>query len=670
MNGQEKHLKTPDQIIAENALRESEERLRLFTAASNSIVFRVNADWSRVENLVGKELIADTPGPFHDWIDKYILPEDQQPFFAAIREAITGQSIFELEHRVKRSDGSVAWMLSRAIPLFDDQGEITEWFGTASDVHQRRVIKDALQKSEEKYRTIFETIDEGFCIFEVIYKDKKPTDLLWIEVNTAYEKQTGLKDTVGKLASEVMPGTEKHWLDIYDQVVKTGEAVHFENWHEPTDRWYNTFCSRIGKSENKQVAVLFSDVTARKRQERRQQLQLRLADGLRFISDPVAIQFEAARILGELLGAQRVAYSGIDQTAYIIERDWSNGVSSITGRLSITSFPKHIYDSLTTGQRVTYSNISNNPDFSAEETAAYAALNIEAFAAIPLMKDNTLTVLFIVMYTTTHTWTDHEIEMIEETAERTWAAVERARAEEALRKSESQLKQLVKMRDEFISIASHELKTPVTSIKAYAQIIQENLQAGGHTGQNDLLFKLNKQIDRLTTLINSLLDTTKIAEGQLKLQRESLDLNDLLTERINEIKNTSNHTFQLDLQPVPSITADRERIGQVIINLVSNAIKYSPKGTTITITSVAESNRISVSVKDEGYGIPEEDLEKIFQRFFRVKANNMDAYPGIGLGLYISQQIIHNHGGNITVQSKQGEGTVFSFTLPCNNDQC
>ncbi|UCJ06270.1 PAS domain-containing protein [Chitinophaga pendula] len=241
---------------------------------------------------------------------------------------------------------------------------------------------------------------------------------------------------------------------------------------------------------------------------------------------------------------------------------------------------------------------------------------------------------------------------------------ERAQAEAALRQSEQQLKNLLRIRDEFIGIASHELKTPITSMKAYAEIIRENIAQSGHSKDVDLLTRLNAQIDRLTTLVNTLLDTTRISEGQLKLTPETFDINKLLVERTEEIKRTSHHQFEIQTQPLPMVYADAERIGQVITNLLSNAVKYSPDDTTITVKTEKENDYIKVSIADKGYGISEEEQEKIFDRFYRITSDNFDTFPGMGLGLYISAQIIHRHQGTINVKSKPGDGATFSFTIP------
>ncbi|WP_236059772.1 CheR family methyltransferase [Chitinophaga rhizophila] len=241
---------------------------------------------------------------------------------------------------------------------------------------------------------------------------------------------------------------------------------------------------------------------------------------------------------------------------------------------------------------------------------------------------------------------------------------ERAQAEQALRLSEHRLRNLLRIREEFIGVASHELKTPITSLKAYAELVYEKMQVAGNDEEGDLLQRMNGQIDRLTLLINMLLDTTRVSEGQLKLSFKETDINKLVAERVEEIKRTSDHQLVLQQADLPLIKADTERIGQVITNLLTNAIKYSPAGTTIQIVTQWENEGIKVGVRDEGYGISEEHLSKIFDRFYRVTTDNFDTFPGMGLGLYISAQIIQRHQGTINVESQPGKGSYFSLHYP------
>jgi signal transduction histidine kinase len=227
--------------------------------------------------------------------------------------------------------------------------------------------------------------------------------------------------------------------------------------------------------------------------------------------------------------------------------------------------------------------------------------------------------------------------------------------------------ELLRHKDVFIGLASHELKTPVTSIKLYAEAVRENLEKAGDKENTALLERLNEQIDRLTTLINELLDTSRISEGQMKLTIKEMDIRTLLEERIEEVQCTTTHKILLDTPINRPVLADRERIGQVITNLLLNAIKYSPDNSDIQVTAQATDDVAEISISDKGYGIPEEDQPKIFDRFFRAMTNYNDTYPGMGLGLYISAQIIERHNGTIWVKSELGKGSTFYFTVPLAN---
>ena len=220
-------------------------------------------------------------------------------------------------------------------------------------------------------------------------------------------------------------------------------------------------------------------------------------------------------------------------------------------------------------------------------------------------------------------------------------------------------------KDDFIGIASHELKTPVTSIKAYAEVLHETFLGSGDTASATLLEKLDVQVDRLIELIKALLDTSKIAEGKLILKPEQFKLNTLVKERTEDLQRLSNrHQLTMHSKEEITITADRERIGQALTNLISNAIKYSPKGGNIDIALNQLNNEVQVSIKDEGIGISEGARSKVFDRFFREESVQKQNFSGMGLGLYVTAKIIFEHGGKIWVESIQGEGSIFYFTLP------
>ncbi len=219
-------------------------------------------------------------------------------------------------------------------------------------------------------------------------------------------------------------------------------------------------------------------------------------------------------------------------------------------------------------------------------------------------------------------------------------------------------------KDEFISIASHELKTPVTSVKAYAQILQQDLKEAGDLKSGKILKKMDAQLDRLNNLIRDLLDVTKIVQGNLNFKKTSFDINELIKATIEEMQSTlHNHIIVERLKSLKKVWGDKDRIGQVINNLLSNAVKYSPSANEVVISTRTEGDVVMISVKDFGIGLTKETKIKVFERFFRIEAKE-NTFPGLGLGLYIASEIIKHHNGHIGVKSELGKGSTFWFSLP------
>ncbi len=226
-------------------------------------------------------------------------------------------------------------------------------------------------------------------------------------------------------------------------------------------------------------------------------------------------------------------------------------------------------------------------------------------------------------------------------------------------------KKLERQKDDFISIASHELKTPVTSLKAYVQVLTRRFQKQGNIETAEQLKKMDLQLTKLTNLIKDLLDVTKIESGRLSMKFEQFDINSLTKETIEEMQRTTDkHRISVEGNARRKVFGDRERIGQVLMNLLSNAIKYSPDAKKIDVSVIQTDEETKVCVRDYGVGIPKELQKHIFERFFRVSGNREDTFPGLGLGLYVSADIIKRHKGKIWVESEKDQGALFCFTIP------
>jgi signal transduction histidine kinase len=232
-------------------------------------------------------------------------------------------------------------------------------------------------------------------------------------------------------------------------------------------------------------------------------------------------------------------------------------------------------------------------------------------------------------------------------------------------KARQQIEASEARKDEFLAIASHELKTPVTSVKAYTQLLERRFRSLGDERSSELLARMDMQLDKLTALIGELLDVTRIENGQLLLHNTPFDFNDLINEIVEEVQRTTTKHFILkELATTVVLNGDRERIGQVLTNLLTNAIKYSPQGDTVIVKTARKDRAVITSVQDFGIGIPKEQQDKVFERFFRLEGEKQITYPGLGLGLFISSEFVKRHKGSIWVESEPGKGATFSFSLP------
>ncbi|MGV3508452.1 MAG: ATP-binding protein [Sphingobacteriaceae bacterium] len=232
----------------------------------------------------------------------------------------------------------------------------------------------------------------------------------------------------------------------------------------------------------------------------------------------------------------------------------------------------------------------------------------------------------------------------------------------------SDTKELEIRKNELISTVSHELKTPVTSIKAIAQILERKFNESEDKLTAELLHKLVNQIKRLTDLIHDLLDASLIEGGKLQLKKTNFMFNELVQEIVTEIEKTfPSHKIVLEKNPIANCFNDKERIRQVIINLLTNAIKYSPTKDKVVVEVKFKDNSIHCSVQDFGVGIAKDKESQIFQRFYRIIDEQHYGFQGIGIGLYISKQIIERLHGKIWFKSTENKGTTFYFSIPCKD---
>jgi PAS domain S-box-containing protein len=220
-------------------------------------------------------------------------------------------------------------------------------------------------------------------------------------------------------------------------------------------------------------------------------------------------------------------------------------------------------------------------------------------------------------------------------------------------------------KNDFIGMVSHELKTPLTSLKAIIQLAGSKLDANDDPFLSTAMNRANLQLNRMSAMINDFLNISRLESGKLLITKKTFDIKSLVLDVIEEEKLIVK-THHLLFHPCDTIMvhADASRVGTVVSNLIGNAVKYSASGTDILVACEKQSDHVSISVTDHGIGINEADQQRIFDRYYRAEADKMEHISGFGIGLYLSAEIIKRHDGELTVTSEKGKGSTFSFTLP------
>jgi PAS domain S-box-containing protein len=310
----------------------------------------------------------------------------------------------------------------------------------------------ALLESEATYRALFASMDEGYLLAEVLFDEAgRAADLLYLQSNEAAIRMTG-RDYTGRRLMEIAPEYELYWTEIWGRVVRTGISERLERYAAPLDKWFDFHVSRVGGEGSHRAAVVFRDITAKKQAEKalraseaRHAFLVQLNDRLRPLTDPAAIQYEAARTLGEYLGASRVGYGedcGDGETA-VVTHNYTDGVDGIEGLHHYVDFGPDQLEAFRAGRTHVRPDVAGDPLLTDAEKAAHAALGIGATLHVPLLKAGQLVAVIFVHHREPRRWVAEDLALVEDMAARTWDAVERARAEAALRASEERLRVLL-----------------------------------------------------------------------------------------------------------------------------------------------------------------------------------------------------------------------------------
>jgi signal transduction histidine kinase len=430
------------------------------------------------------------------------------------------------------------------------------------------------------------------------------------------------KDAVGKSVAELLPGMRSQgYIELLDKVKRDGKTLKLRE--SPV-----TFI-RNGKENTIYVNLTFQPY-----------YEADKIDGVLNVSIDVTEQVLARRKVEAAEQKARIAIESAELGVY--------EVNALTGEVN---GDKRFFELFGFDEPVTWKELTSlisKEDLPIREKAyEEARINGRLFYEIKVtLKDNTLRWLKI---SGKAFFNDKKV------AEKILGVVEDI----------TEQKLLEQQKDTFLSIASHELKTPVTTIKAYGQLAETLLEKSGETQALAMIKKMGTQVDRLTNLIEDLLDVRKIQAGKLMFTDTDFGIDELVTEVANDMQKTSvTHKIVCNTLEKTTMYGDKDKVSQVLTNFISNAIKYSPKADKIIVSAVKKDDDVLLSVQDFGIGISEKNIENVFEQFYRIKGDNQSTYPGMGIGLYICSEIVKRQGGKIWVESEIGKGSMFYVKLP------
>ena len=433
------------------------------------------------------------------------------------------------------------------------------------------------------------------------------------------------------------------------------------------------------------VIVTFRDITERRQLEAEMQKQAGraqiLADAGAFFTsniDPVWVTQAIAERVAEVLGdwsavilkendSKEMRVASIyhrDMTSlgmawsYIYRQPLQIGEGMI-GQVVASGIP-----SLTTNLGNAAAGVSGTTD-----TTSYhaPAVQLPSLLVLPLRtRREILGALVIAANTSELAMSEENLPLAEMLAERASLAIENAKLYTEQVEARRKVEDLSRLKDEFLSIASHELRTPVTSIKGYTQLAKTLIKENDLETSEEYLDIALDQIDRMSRLILELLDVSRIETGRLEIRREPIEWTEFVRDVVERHHTAvTDRRFHIDVPHEPmTVSGDRDRLQQVLGNLLENAVKYSPEGSEIFVSVERRASDVVTAVCDRGIGIPTDELAMVFERFHRGRQVSSTNYGGLGLGLYITRQIVERHGGSIWVESKEGAGTTFYFSLP------
>jgi len=614
------------------ALKESEERLRMAGESSKLGTWEFHPDTKKLIWSVECKRIYGFPEemePDYDTVMKYTFEEDRSYVMDEVKEVMDpeNRNDFKTQHRIIRYDtGEIRWVTIHGKVFFDEENNPLRLIGTMMDVTDEKRAVQQLTENEERFRMAVESTKLGtWEFFPVSGK------LTWSgECRKIYGVPDDMDVNFEFFSKHIFP-EDKEFAET--EIARSMEAGGSGNY----DIEY-----RI---------IRFSDGQIRWIRAQGKVYFNKLNQAERFIGTVLDIT-DAKKKEQELMDSVELFQTMADNVPAMI---WMSGVDKFNDYFNKTWLQF-------TGRTL---KEESNEGWLEGVHPQDRDLCIKAYSDALANRTGFYTEYRLRRYDGNYRWiADNSVPRLSSEGEFQGFI-------SACIDIDDQ-KKMEQRKDDFIKMASHELKTPITSINGYVQLLlniyndqdDEKLKQSKPVVRSSL-GTIAKQVSRLTRLISELLDLSRIETGKLEMNKTSFILEELIEESISEARQTtSQHAIIFNSDYKGRVTGDRDRIGQVLANLLGNAIKYSRNADKVEVSLEHENNSAVIHVKDFGIGIDKKHQSKIFERFYRAEGKNEQTYPGFGIGLFIANEIVHRHDGDISVKSQKGKGSTFTLSLP------
>lgn len=580
----------------------------------------------------------------------------------------------------KAKDGKLYWVDTSIVPFLNESGKPHRYIAIRTDITERKNAEIALQEGEARLRTLVENAPEAIVVIDI-------TTGLFTEPNENAVKLYGLSrnelinvgpaDMSPPIQSDGRPSTEKA-IEKINEAMAGGTPV-FE-WMHRNAQGKDIPCEvRLVRlpGEHPQVRASVTDITERKISQEtiaRRAVELATVANLSTTTSKV---LDPDKLLQAVVDLTKERFGMYHTHVYILD-ETSNSLVLTSGAGEVGremvaaghSIPMDAEVSLVAqSARGQQAVIVNDVQSAAGFLPNPKLPETRSEMAVPMIVGDKLLGVFDVQSEIINNFTEQDANIYTTLASQVAVALQNARLFTEINETAERLREVDKMKSEFLANMSHELRTPLNSVIGYAEILLTGLDGELEDEQRTDIEAIYDNARHLLTLINDVLDLAKIEAGRLVLKKEMVNIGEL----VESVKNSNIgfiHTHKkpvelvTNIQPsLPDILVDPTRISQVLNNLVSNAIKFSEKG-TISMAVSSNEEWVTIDVKDQGIGIAETDIERIFERFSQVDGSTTRRVEGTGLGLPITYHLVEMHGGSLNVQSQVGKGSIFTVRLP------